>query len=233
MKTINFISGLPQSGGTLIGNILKQNPDIHAESASSLRNVFEGVRISWNNMPDKNTKVRNNVLKSILNGYYEDQSKPIIFDKNSAWVTNIGMLENLLQKQVKVLVPVRNPAEIISSFEKTYRENSLDIVLPKAGMSIAARAYYYAQPEGLLGTAHTDIKDAITSNYKDRLLFVEYNRYCNSPKSQTKRIYDFFEIPSYDHDFTSIKKETINCVNYIGLNLFEQYNREIFWNAWI
>ena len=92
--------------------------------------------------------------------------------------------------------------------------------------------------------------------YLDRFLFVDYNRYCNSPKSQTKRIYDFLELEPFEHDFEninqtenyndlvvglpnlhkikpSIDKTTTNCVEYLGLELYEQYNREIFWNAWI
>jgi len=92
--------------------------------------------------------------------------------------------------------------------------------------------------------------------YLDRFLFVDYGRYCSSPRSQTKRIYDFFELPYFDHDFDNIEqtetyndmsvglpnlhkikskvnKTTVNFVEYLGLELYEQYNREIFWNAWI
>jgi len=107
-----------------------------------------------------------------------------------------------------------------------------------------------------MGMAHRHIKDAIVMGYLDRFLFVDYNRYCSSPKAQTRRIYDFFEIPYFDHDFKNINQEeiyndhavglpnlhkikpeinktTVNCVEYLGLELYEQYNREIFWNAWI
>ena len=31
----------------------------------------------------------------------------------------------------------------------------------------------------------------------------------------------------------SLQKTTINCVEYLGLDLYEQYNREIFWNTFI
>ena len=71
-----------------------------------------------------------------------------------------------------------------------------------------------------------------------------------------KRIYDFFELPEFTHDLQNIEqteiyddsatklpnlhkikprleKTTINCVDYLGLDLYQQYNREIFWDAWI
>jgi len=262
--TLYFISGLPRSGSTLITNILKQNPEIHGESVSSLSSVFGTVNANWSNL-DANKEYRNDkakagVLNGILEGYYAHITKPIVFDKDRGWVPLIGQLEAILGRQVKMIICVRNPAEILTSFEKMRKENPLffsnvDAHL-REGSNIASRAYYYAGPEGPLGLSHRNLKDAITMGYLDRFLFVDYNRYCNSPKSQTKRIYDFFQLPEFKHDFEKIEQEeeyndlaiglpnlhkvkptldktTVNCVEYLGLDLYDQYNREIFWDAWI
>jgi sulfotransferase len=264
MKSLHFISGLPRSGSTLITNILKQNPDIHGESVSSLSAVFGTVNASWSSIEANqeyiNFQAKRGVLSGVLRGYYNHINKPIIFDKDRGWIPLIATLEEIMQQQVKILVCVRNPAEILSSFERLRKENPLfftraDLSL-REGSSIASRAYYYAGPDGAMGMAHRHIKDAIVMGYLDRFLFVDYNRYCSSPKAQTRRIYDFFEIPYFDHDFKNINQEeiyndhavglpnlhkikpeinktTVNCVEYLGLELYEQYNREIFWNAWI
>ena len=163
-------------------------------------------------------------------------------------------------KQVKMIICVRNPAEILTSFERMRKENPLFFTNVDAhlreGSNIAARAYYYAGPDGAMGLSHRNLKDAITMGYLDRFLFIDYNRFCNSPKSQTKRIYDFFELPDFKHDYEkieqtekyndlavglpnlhkvkpSLEKTTVNCVEYLGLDLYEQYNREIFWDAWV
>jgi len=264
MEHLYFISGLPRSGSTLITNLLKQNPEIHGESVSSLSSIFASVNASWNSF-DTNKEYRNDqakvgVLKSVLQGYYSHIKKPIIFDKDRGWVPLIGQLEAILQKQVKMIICVRNPAEILTSFEKMRKENPLfflnvDSQL-REGSNIASRAYYYAGPEGPLGLSHRNVKDAIVMGYLDRFLFVDYNKFCSTPKSQIKRIYDFFELPEFKHDFekieqtenyndvaiglpnlhkvkSSLEKTTVNCVEYLGLELYEQYNREIFWNAWV
>lgn len=259
-----FISGLPRSGSTLITNILKQNPQIHGESVSSLSTIFGEINVNWNNNEPnqayQNEQAKIGVLKGILYGYYSHINKPIIFDKNRGWVQLIPQVEAVLQKQVKMIICVRNPAEILSSFERIRKENPLffmktDLVLRESS-SIASRALYYAGPDGSLGLTFRHLKDAITMGYLDRFLFIDYNRFCNSPKSQTKRIYDFFELPEFKHDYEnieqteiyndhaigfpnlhkikpSLQKTTVNCVEYLGLDLFEQYNREIFWDAWI
>jgi sulfotransferase len=263
-NTLHFISGLPRSGSTLITNILKQNPKIHGESVSSLSAIFGSIHSSWNNFePNKeypNEQAKFGILNGALDGYYAHIDKPIIFDKDRGWLSQIGTLEAVLQRQVKILACVRNPAEILTSFERLRKENPLFFTKTdsdlREGSNIASRAYYYAGPDGALGVAHRHLKDAITMGYLDRFLFIDYNRFCNSPKSQTKRIYDFFELPEFEHDFKKIEqkedynytsiglpnlhkvkpkleKTTVNCVEYLGLDLYEQYNREIFWDAWI
>lgn len=264
MKTIHFISGLPRSGSTLIANILKQNPNIHGESVSSLSSIFGSINASWgsieSNQEYPNYQAKRGVLSSILQGYYSHINKEIIFDKDRGWIPLLPIVEDILQRQIKIIVCVRNPAEILSSFERLRKENPMFFTRADASLressSIASRAYYYAGPDGPMGMAHRHIKDAIIMGYLDRFLFVDYGRYCSSPRAQTKRIYDFFELPYFDHDFQNLKqvevyndnavglpnlhkikpevvKTTVNCVEYLGLDLYEQYNREIFWNAWI
>jgi sulfotransferase len=263
-KTMHFIAGLPRSGSTLITNILKQNPKVHGEAVSSLSSVFGSVNASWNNFETNqeypNPEAKKGVLKSVLQGYYNHIDKPIIVDKDRGWIPLIGQMESILDTKVKIVVCVRNPAEILTSFERLRKANPLFFTRAdqhlREGSSIATRAYYYAGPEGSLGLAHRNLKDAVTMGYLDRLLFIDYNRFCNSPKSQTKRIYDFLELPEYQHDFEnitqtevyndkavglpdlhkikpSVDRTVVNCVEYLGLELYEQYNSQIFWNAWI
>jgi sulfotransferase len=261
MKTLYFVAGLPRSGSTMLINLLKQNPQVDGCAVSSLCTVLTNVVNHWNgieaNREFPNETAKFNVLRGILENYHKSSEKNIIFDKDRMWIMHIGLLQALLETPVKILCPVRNPAEIVSSFEKIKRKNPLNPVMSEAGApTIAARALTYANPNGILGMSHALIKDAIVQGYKDNILFVEYNRFCNSPKGQMKRIYDFFELPKFEHNFKkieqteayndvatghpnlhkikpSVDRTVTNCVEYIGLDLYEQYNKEIFWDAWI
>jgi sulfotransferase len=263
-KQFYFIAGLPRSGSTMMVNILKQNPNIFGYSVSSLYEVFSQNNSTWdmleNNLVFENDKAKMNVLKGIMEGYYSDQDKGIIFDKNPMWVSKISILEEVLGHKVKILCMVRNPAQILTSFERLKRNNpkmvtATDLKLGE-NTSIAGRAYQYSSPEGKLGLPFQHLRDAITMGYLDRFLFVDYNKFCNTPKSQMKRIYEFFELPEFTHDFTNIEQDevfndnfsklpgqykiknklertTVNPVEYLGLDLYEQYNREVFWDAWV
>lgn len=262
MKTLHFITGLPRSGSTMIANILKQNPTVHGEAVSSLSGLFGTMHNNWLNFTENleypNLDIKKNVLHSLLEGYYKHIDKSIIFDRSLQWVSFIPLLETVLERKVKLLVTVRNPAEILASFEKLRRSNPLfttkvDMTLGKSS-SIESRSIYYSGPDGELGLSHRLLKNAISMNYLDRMLFVDYGRFCNTPKAQTKRIYEFFEMPEFEHNFNSIEqtevyndyvaglpnlhkikpslqKTTINCIEFLGIDLYDQYNREVFWNA--
>lgn len=264
MKNLYFIAGLPRSGATLLSSILKQNSKIYTQSVSSLSSILSTTLINWNNIQENreypNEKAKFGVFKGILDGYYDHVDRPIIFDQDLKWINQIGLLESIMQKEIKMVCMVRNPAEILTSYEKIRKNNPAtttltDLVLGDKS-SIAARAFYYAGPDGILGKTHAAIKDAVTMGYLTRMLFVDYNRFCNSPKSQMRRVYDFFELPEHQHDFenieqnekyndiatnlpglrtikTKLNRTTTNCVEYLGLDLYNQYNREIFWDAWI
>lgn len=251
---IHFISGLPRAGASLISDILTQNPEVHANGYSSLSQVIKFAVQAWDSAhvgKPTNTTDKINTLSAMIKGYYAHNTKPVIFDNSLQWVSMISVLETILQTEVKILICVRNPAEILSSFEKIRKQNpllKLDVDNALKDNSIASRAYFYSGPEGILGITHRNIQDAIIMGYLDRFLFVDYNRFCSSPKSQTKRIYDFFKLNYFEHDFENIakvnpldwsiknmpiNKTTVNCVEYLGLDLYEQYNRQIFWNAWV
>jgi sulfotransferase len=264
MKTLHFIAGLPRSGSTLLANVLRQNPDIHGEAVSSLSSLVGTVHSNWQNIEQNqeydNPQAHRGVLMGIIEGYYRHIDRPIIIDKDRGWTFLIPVMESLLERKVKIIVAVRNPAEILASFEKLRRQNPMFMTRADSQLgpssSIASRAYFYSGPDGPLGLSHRCVQDAVTMGHLDRMLFVDYNRYCSNPKSQTKRIYDFLELPYFDHDFEnlqqpekfndqavglpnlhrikpSLQKTTVNPVEYLGLDLYEQYNQNIFWNAWI
>ena len=128
-KTIHFVAGLPRSGSTLITNILKQNPKVHGESVSSLSSIFGSINASWSNMETNqeynNTEAKVGVLKSVLQGYYSHIDSPFVIDKDRGWIPLLPQVEATLDRKVKIIVCVRNPAEILTSFEKLRKENPM------------------------------------------------------------------------------------------------------------
>jgi hypothetical protein len=232
-----FIAGLPKSGGNIIQQILAQNPKFECFNNSGLFELISSVNYNWKNMgcnPDNQSKL--DVLQSIVHSYHKSFHKDTIIEKQRQWINCIPMLEALLGKQIKMIIPVRNPAEILAVYEIQRKNNFLDPVLNKEMASqgtIAARCMTLSSQTGELGLAHAQILDAVTSGFKDRLLFVDYNKFCNEPKSQLERIYKFLEVDNFEHLTDTINKDSVVAADTLGFDLYQQYNSQIFWQSWI
>jgi hypothetical protein len=86
---------------------------------------------------------------------------------------------------------------------------------------------------GPMGLSHAQTLDAVTSGFKDRLLFVDYNKFCNEPKSQIARIYDFMGKDVFEHDTSIIKRDAVVAADVLGFDLYQQYNSQVFWQSWV
>ena len=199
-KTLHFISGLPRSGSTLITNLLKQNPEVHGESVTSLASLFGSINASWSNIEANqeynNEQSKKGVMYSMLQGYYSHIDKPIVFDKDRGWIALLPQLEAVLDRKVKIVVCVRNPAEILTSFERLRKDNPLFFTKSdsslREGSNISSRAFYYAGPEGALGLAHRNLKDVVTV---DGLFFAVHKNRIKEKFDEEFDGFHFYDIP--------------------------------------
>ncbi len=211
-KTIHFVAGLPRSGSTMLISLLSQNPRIHGAPISGLAGIFTGIYANWDksefHIESPNEIAKRAVLASVLDAYYAHIDKPVILDKDRSWVSRIALLEDILGREVKVILPVRPIIEILASFETLRLKNPTDLTGADEALgptsTIPARADYFMSPSGTIGLPFHAMKDAVTSGYLDRLLFVDYNKLMSAPKAQMKRIYEFLEEPYFEHDLEHI-----------------------------
>lgn len=131
MQKVHFISGLTQSGSTLLATILNQNGQIHAAKNRLVAALINGCqeqigagREFYSFFDENKRKV---VCKALFSAYYENSSKEIIFETNRVWTAQLLQLTERYD-EFKVVCLVRNPACIMDSFEKIYRKNPFDMV---------------------------------------------------------------------------------------------------------
>ncbi len=212
------MGGLPRSGSTLLCNILAQNPRFHTTSTSGVMDLMFIIRNNWNNLvefqatPNEAAKVR--VLRGILENFYSDIDKPIIFDKSRGWISVIEMVEGVLGHKIKVIVPVRDVRDVLASFEKLWRITSETKQIKQEKdnyikfQTIEGRTDVWMQNNQPLGIAYNRVKDAVTRGYKDRMLFVDFDKLTSDPKGQMKRIYDFLGEEPFAHNFDHVEQVT-------------------------
>lgn len=217
-KTVHFIAGLPRSGSTLLCNILAQNPRLHTTSTSGIMDIMFGVRNSWDNLiefratPNEAAKVR--VLKGILQSYYADVEKPIVFDKCRGWLSLIEMAEMVLERKAKILVPVRDIRDVLASFEKLWRASNKSNQSPTESQnyfdfqSVEGRVRAWMRTDQPVGLAYNRIVDALKRGFSDRMFFIDFDDLTSNPKEIMKRVYEFLEEEYFEHDFDNVEQVT-------------------------
>jgi sulfotransferase len=227
-KKVFLMSGLPRSGSTLLQNILGQNPDFYVTPTSGLHDVMFEVRNFWPKAiehraseelgNDKNLK---RVLNSILQSYH-DTDKKFICDKGRGWLSLLEMAEAALGKKPKVIVPVRDLNQILSSFEKLHRKHAgtrMDTGNYFRAQTVEGRCMNLLADDSVVGLAYNRLRDAFARGWKDSLLLVDFEDLTNNPQKTMEKIYSFLQIPEFQHDFENVEQVTHEDDSTHGMDL--------------
>lgn len=220
-KTFYFLAGLPRSGSTLLSTLLNQNPKFYSGPSSPVLSTMYVVEEHLKNdelffaypKPEQAFKI----ISSIIHQFYSDIKNPVIFDKNRAWTSRIPYIEEYIKQKAKIICPVRDYKEILTSMitmirRNPYQEgqpkiNFIDEQLVKLNIPINDhnRCEYIASPNGILGQSANSILDAFRQGFGDRVYFVEYKDLVNSPQQTMSKIYEFLEEESFTHIFDGLE----------------------------
>lgn len=219
---IQFVTGLPRSGSTLLLNILGQNPNHHVTPTNDLIDLLAGVRNNWMHTVGFRSQglreIKPRVLRSMrgqIYGFYEEEFEAgkTVFDKSRGWVAHIETLEEILQRPVKVLVTIRDIRAILASFERIHRQSMMTSHVPHGPaffdlQSIDGRARQLLAPASVVGIAANRVRDAIERGMADRLLFVRYNRLVSRPHETLAAIHQGLGLPPFEYDFNNVQQLT-------------------------
>lgn len=215
-KKYHFLAGLPRSGNTLLSSILNQNPEVYS---SPLSPVVEYMWIchsssethepaKTNAYPERSKRV----VSKMLDTYYSDVEKPIVFDRNKNWASpgNIEMLKNYLEYKPKIVFTTRPIIEILASMIAIFKDRLVDIMnssefitdpnLTKNDNLCDFLMSQYGQV-GQLSVAF----DSIDNLNDNTIHIVKYEDLLSTPQEAMNGIYDFLEIEKFKHNFTNIK----------------------------
>jgi sulfotransferase len=212
-KNIFFLSGLPRTGSTLLTSILSQNPNMHTEGNSALCQLMWDMQVSCETTEQMSNKpdLQNKLISEIPNMFYQNTSGYII-DKCRSWTmpANLELIEKYITKTPKIIVMVRPIIDIVKSFVFIRQMNNWEN--PEVGLLDDG-----SEPimRSLIGVRYA--KEISTGQF----LFVEYDDLITNTRDTLKDIYNFLELPVYNHDLNNIvnpDSEADNELNMIGLH---------------
>lgn len=214
MKNYYFISGLPRSGSTLLSAILKQNSNFYADISSPLEIIVETTIDSLTNSEYNfiiNEENRENLINGIFDGYYKHIKRPVIFDSSRLWTKKTSLLKKLFP-YTKILCPVRDIVSILNSFEVISSKNPLyakKFTEPNSNVFARCDAMMSNHGNSLVLEPWISLKEGYAIN-PEMIMFIEYKNLCKEPEETMKKIYEFLEIPYYQHNFEFVEYSNEN-----------------------
>lgn len=220
MKTYYFMSGLPRSGSTLLSSILNQNPRIYSGPSSPVVSTMLTLENCFSNdelfLAFPKISQASKIISSVMENYYSDVDKPVIIDKNRSWVNRLHYIPGYFGIEPKVLCPVRDIEEILTSFITMQRRNPyggegkinfIDEMLIKTNTPLNDdnRCTFLASPDGILGQSYSSIQQALMEGRQKNLHFIEYNDLLDNPDETMRKIYEFLGEEYFAHDFNKIE----------------------------
>jgi sulfotransferase len=238
-KTYFFESGLPRSGSTLLSAILNQNPDLHCGAISPVLEImyyteqyFEG---SEQALAYPKPEQHHKIISSVIDNYYSDREEKYIIDKCRAWPNNVDRAQEYITKTPKILCPVRDVLEILTSFVEMIHRNPnqksfIDNRLIEKGYALTDnnRCDYLMSQDGIVDQSLYAFGEGFRKGCEKYMHIIEYNDLVNRPEETMRKIYKFLDIPHYSHDFNNVFHKYREKDNKIyGLSDMHEVRKEV------
>lgn len=215
-KQFHFMAGMPRSGSTLLISILNQNPALYGTPTSPLLDLLVFNEQAWRNCP---SVIANpiplqleSISEAIINGCWEHISQNIIIDKHRAWGRNLGTIQHIFKTKPKVIITVRDVPSVLASFMRLLRNskqspNYIDQILMDRGLPLTDDNRTDVLWKDFVFDPWDSFKTAFNTD-KSSLLLVDYDRLMTERETVMKEVYQFLELPYFEHDFNNIENET-------------------------
>lgn len=219
MKKLYFQSSLPRAGSTLLQNIIGQNPKFYVTPTSGVLELLYAARNNYSS--DSSFKAQDPQLmkKGFLNfcnqgvmGFFNALTdKPYVLDKSRGWGYYYDFL-NSFYPNPKVICMVRDPRDIYASMEKNHRKypelsSSLVNEGTMTGITTEQRIDIWKENPPV-GLAFTRLYQIIKEGNDKHIHFIKFETFCKSPKKEMEKLYNYLELPYFEHDFNNIEQIT-------------------------
>jgi sulfotransferase len=218
-KKIFYQSSLPRSGSTLLQNLLSQNPDFYCTPTSGVLELIYAARANYTTSPEFKAQDQNLMKEGFLNfcregmyGFYDSiTDKKYVLDKSRGWAIHYDFL-NLVHPEPKIVCMVRDLRDIFASMEKNFRRNpekSNDIVdwSKLQATTVPKRIDLWIQTPPI-GIALDRIVELFRQGISKKVHFIKYEDLCLYPEIEINKLYNFFGLEYYFHDFDNIEQTT-------------------------
>jgi len=224
-KKFYFMSGLPRSGSTVLSSILNQNKSLYVTPTSPMMDLLSLNETEWRQCKEviANPYIEQlyNLSDAIINGCWEHIPQQIIIDKHRGWPRNIKTIERVFNNRPKIIITVRDIPSIVASFMTLLKASNttyIDQIILDNNMELTDENRAHVLWYHFIHDTWDSFKTGWEYN-KSFFHLVEYDNLVINPVEELDKLYDFLELPKYNHNFTHIENiSTDNDLSAWGLD---------------
>ncbi len=237
METLNFLTGFPRSGSTLLCNILAHHKDIAATPSSPLCHIIENNITQLTNDPfflaqlDRNgEEVHARLGKSLVSfsNTFSDYGKKITVDKNRGWIFSIETVKYLFPN-FKMIVTLRDPRYIYASIEKAHRKTPL-IGFPDSTDKnvIDNRASQLFADGGLIGRPFKGLQNLdFLPDLNKHLYFWRYEDFVADPQGSTDKVFQWLGAEKQTIDWNNLQQMTHESDSWYRMKFSHKIHKSV------
>jgi sulfotransferase len=220
VEKIFFQSSMARSGSTMFQNLMGQNPEFYVTATSGMLELVFGARGNFTTSPEFQAQDSILMEKGFVNfcnqgmkGYFDAiTDKKYVLDKSRGWGVYRPFL-NAFYPNPKIICLVRDLRSIVSSYEKIYRKNVLKNNPIRddstgRGTLLHKRVDEWVMSTNTIGRGLERLQEIQMLGFDNTILYIRYEDLCLNPNVEMKRVYDYLELPYFQHDFDNIKQIT-------------------------
>jgi len=207
------VTGLPRAGSTLLCQLLAQHPDIHCEGQSSpLCNALLGIRrmvsddtfflSQLDQAFDSRYAHLASAMRGFLRGWHHDCERPVVVDKNRAWLHAVELLLHL-EPDARLVVCLRELGQIYGSIEAQHQRTILiDFIDHLADFDRFGRADMLFAKDKAIGAPLISLHAVLDlpKPVQERLYFVRFEDLIARPAACLSHLYTWLGLPAFGID---------------------------------
>ena len=224
-KQLFFLVAMPRSGNTLFASIMNQNPKIACTANSITLEIMKDLFLLketdvFQNYPDH--KSLDNILDSVFDIYYKDWPQDIIIDRGPVMTPgNFEVMQKHFKRPFKCIVLLRDLMDVLASLMKWYTENPSSYINKYGYKTDEEKLSAIMSKKAVVAKDLEAIKNSY--NYPEICLYIKYDDLVTQPEKEIRRVYEFMNLPYFNHTFKDLKQININGIGYddtvVGKNM--------------
>jgi hypothetical protein len=155
------------------------------------------------------------LVDGIFDSYYKDWNYKYIIDRGPVTTPgNLMLINKHLKRPFKCIIIWRDLMEVLASYIKWF-ENEPSAFPNKYGKTtIEEKLWMLMNKDGAIAKDLVAIENALKPENKSMCHFLKYDELVNDTQNQLNKIYDFLEIPYFQHNTQRLNQFSVNGITY-------------------